>query len=145
MADFLMNDGNPGGCISAIDEVTGGVWYFTAPAKYLGDNSDVYGTFLTYDLKVTQITDYFEASDVIFEGAGISIWYDTEPIPGTEWTTYTVPLSETGWKTSGSNVDVTQAEFKSVLENMTGFYIRGEFNTGADTGYLDNVRFGAKQ
>jgi len=30
-----------------------------------------------------------------------------------------------------------------VLGDVTLFRIRGEFNTGPDTGYLDNVKFGA--
>jgi hypothetical protein len=35
----------------------------------------------------------------------------------------------------------TEEEFRQVLSNLEVLRIRGEFNTGADTGWLDNVRF----
>lgn len=34
-------------------------------------------------------------------------------------------------------------QFKTVVGNVTGILIRGEFQTGGDTGYLDNVHLGA--
>jgi len=55
-------------------------------------------------------------------------------------------LSEAGWKSGPFSTvapdEVTADDFKKVLANMPGLFIRGEFNTGSDTGSLDNVRFG---
>lgn len=143
--DYSGTGGNPDGLISAKDDATGGVWYFQAPAKYLGDDSATYGKLLEYDLKVTPITNPFDDVDVLLEGGGKRLVFDTSPAPGTDWTTFKVPLSETaGWKKDTLAGDAaTAAELQAVLANLTLFRIRGEFNTGPDTGSLDNVRFGA--
>ena len=37
--DFNTQGGNPNGLISAVDDVTGGVWYFQAPANFIGNAS----------------------------------------------------------------------------------------------------------
>jgi hypothetical protein len=162
--DYNGTGGNPDGLISAVDDVTGGVWFFKAPSRYLGDASATYGHYLKYDLKTTNVSNPFNDFDVVLEGNGkIVVFVFTTPInPGTNtWTSYKVQLNETaGWKIVESyaygNFEAIEAtynsvpapsktEFQSVLANLTSFMIRGEFNTGSDTGYLDNVRFGATQ
>lgn len=141
--DFYGVGGNPGGLICAKDDVTGGVWFFEAPPKYLGDNSAYYGARISFDLKVTKITDPFDYEDLILEGAGITLAHALSPVPGETWTAYSVPLVEGGWKKSTvTGATATASELKSVLGNVTGLLIRGEFNSGADTGCLDNVVFG---
>jgi hypothetical protein len=74
----------------------------------------------------------------------VTLAYDCTPDPTyTKYTTYTVPLKETGWKVGTlSGAAATAAQFKQVLGKLTRLRIRGEFNTGADTGHLDNVYFG---
>ena len=142
--DFFGVGGNPDGLISATDDVTGGVWYFTAPSKYFGDASAFYGKWLRYDLEVTEITSPFDSPDVELSGGGLVIVYDTSPDPGTTWTSYAVPLSEAGWKLASlTGADVTAEQFSQVLSDVTALRIRGEFNTGSDTGKLDNVKFGS--
>jgi hypothetical protein len=143
--DYNGSGGNPGGLISAVDDVTGGTWYFRAPPKYHGDNLDTYGKVLRYDLKVTPISSPFNNFDVILEGGGLTIWYQTTSDPGTTWTSYVVPLTEGGWSSGplAAPVPVSTADFRTVLGSMTELFIRGEFNSGPDTGSLDNVRFGS--
>jgi len=166
--DYNGTGGNPDGLISAVDNVTGGVWFFVAPAKYLGDASATYGRYLKYDLKTTNVSNLLDDFQVVLQGGGIMLgYYSTTPRdPGTNtWTSYKIQLSETGgWvkipdyarasfdahfdtrTLTLTNLTVpTNAEFQSVLSDLTLFLIRGEFNTGADTGSLDNVRFGATQ
>ena len=127
-----------------MDNVTGGVWYYKAPSKFLGNNSDVYGKSLKFDLKITPLTNMFKDKDVILEGGGLTIWYHTDKVPGTNWTSYSVTLKESGWKSGQFNAgkEVSSSDFKKVLANMTALYIRGEYNSGADTGSMDNVKFG---
>ena len=161
--DYYGTGGNPDGLISAVDDVTGGVWFFNVPARYLGDASASYGHFLKYDLKTTDVSDPFDDFDVVLQGNGMIVvfMFTTPSNPGTNtWTSFKVQLDETaGWRVATSYdysyfeslLDYTslpapsQAEFQSVLANLTLFMIRGEFNSGPDTGYLDNVRFGATQ
>ncbi len=144
------------GFISAKDDVTGGTWYFQAPAKYLGDNTSVAGKRLRFDLKVTEITGPFGNYDVVLQGGGKTLAYNFPNDPTTAWTTYVAPLSAAGWKVVADPViseitdsnfaalpDATAADFSAVLANTTLLRLRGEFNNGADTGSLDNVVWGA--
>ena len=144
--DYVGVGGNPDGMISAVDDVAGGVWYFTAPEKYLGDNSALYGMLLSFDLQVTPITTPFSSPDVELIGGGITLAFDCSFDPGQTWTSYEVPLSEAGWKVGSlSGADATEAELRSVLAATTSLRIRGEFNEGSDTGQLDNVAFGVPE
>lgn len=137
-------DGNPNGQISATDG-SDGLFFFTAPQKYLGDASAFYGGTLRFDLKAELDSSYLY-DDVQLAGAGITLAYDCTPAPGVTWTTYTVPLSEVGWKVNSlKGVAATRAQFEKVLGDLTRLRIRGEFKNGLnDTAWLDNVYLGAK-
>lgn len=145
--DYNGTGGNPDGLISAKDEVTGGVWFFVAPAKYLGDNAAVAGKNLRFDLKVDATpTNPFDDVDVKLEGGGVTLVFDTPNNPvGDTWTSYVVPLkASAGWQVGSlTGTAATDADLTKVLGNTTALWIRGEFNTGPDTGMLDNVRWGA--
>src|SRR5215471_15208688 len=140
--DYSGTGGNPDGLISAKDDVTGGTWYFVAPAKYLGDQGSTYGQNFKFDLKVDMVpSSPFDEADVILKSSTLALAFDTPNNPGTAWTSYTVPLSEAGWHVDDlSGPAPTADEMKSVLGALTAVWIRGEFNSGPDIGYLDNVR-----
>jgi hypothetical protein len=158
-ATFSSSGGNPGGFITAIDEATGGVWFYNAPKKYLGNLGDTYGKYIKYDLMTDNVSNPFEDFDVVLVGGGLTITYHfTDPLYPTanKWNSYKVQLSEkAGWKVAPSYeysdfdwpglTAATKDQVQKVLANVTTFMIRGEFNTGEDTGSLDNVRFGADQ
>lgn len=139
---YLSTGGNPGGFVRGFDQVVGGVWFWQAPTKFLGDDSAAYGHTLTYDLRMRGSGPLFDDSDVILSGAGLTLHLDTSPVPSdTSWTSYSVLLSETaGWKVgSFAGPLATQSEVLAVLSNLTSLRIRGEFITGDDNGDLDNV------
>lgn len=140
--------GNPGGFIRATDQQTGGVWYFDAPAKFLGDKSLAYGQNLSFDLRQTGSGTQFNATDVVLNGGGLQIAIDagSNPIPVGDWVSYSVLLEESaGWlKVSNhvvftGGVPVSQSEMLTVLGSLTRLRIRGEFIDGPDMGRLDNV------
>jgi hypothetical protein len=144
---YLSTGGNPGGFIRGFDEVVGGVWFWRAPTKFLGDDSAAYGFSLTYDLRMRGSGPISVYSDIILDGAGISLHYDTSPVPSDiPWTSYSVLLSETaGWKVGSlSGTLATQTQVLAVLSDLTGLRIRGEFISGADNGDLDNVVLNAR-
>ena len=134
--------GNPGGYINGTDLTVGGVWYWDAPVKFLGNVSAAYGQPLTFDLRMRGSGPIFADSDVILAGAGLSLHFDTSPVPqNLLWTSYSVLLSESsGWKVGSlAGPTPTPAEFQSVLFDLDRLRIRGEFITGSDNGDLDNV------
>ncbi len=148
-AIFKSTGGNPGGLIAGDDKVQGGIWYFKAPARYVGDKSSYVGRKLLFELTTTSTANPFDAADVILIGAGKTIGYDASPDPSTTgWTKYSVPLANGGWRawdtqTKKWGAAVSEADFSAVMAGLTELRLRGEFNTGADTGSLDNVVFGA--
>src|SRR5215469_14911226 len=97
---YVSTGGNPGGFVRGFDSVVGGVWFWQAPAKFLGDDAGAYGHSLTYDLRMRGSGPLFDDSDVILTGAGLSLHFDTSPVPAdVPWTSYDVLLSETaGWR-----------------------------------------------
>lgn len=134
--------GNPGGFVRGFDQVVGGVWFWQAPAKFLGNDSAAYGHTLTYDLRMRGSGPLFDDSDVILDGAGLSLHFDTSPVPAdVPWTSYSVLLDETaGWRVGSlAGPLATQVQIQDVLSDVTGLRIRGEFIVGPDNGDLDNV------
>jgi hypothetical protein len=143
---YHADGGNPGGMISATDKTTGGIWYFVAPAKYLGDQSAFIGTWLKFDLAVNATpTRPADRIDIKLTAGSRSLAYDTPKNPvGGAWTSYAVPLSATGWRVGTlTGAAATEADFAAVMGSLTAIWIRGEYNVGADIGYLDNVQWGA--
>jgi hypothetical protein len=84
------------------------------------------------------------------DGKDMKLGINDLPNPEADkWTPYTLKIdAERGWqmldeKWQATSV-ATEEQVKAVLRNLTDLRIRGEFKGGADTGYLDNVVFGAK-
>jgi alkaline phosphatase D len=102
-----------------------------------------YGKVLKFNLKQSGTNNQFDADDVILEGGGLILHYDTENNPGTDWTKYRVPLNAGKWLKT-DNTAPTASEMKNVLKNITRLWIRGEYISGADEGGLDNVAIAEK-
>jgi Ca2+-binding RTX toxin-like protein len=133
--------GNTGGYAEAVDFATGEVWYFVAPGAFLGNRKGFYGGELAFDLKQSPVTNQFNSADVVLTGAGMTLVFDTPNNPGTDWTGYSINLTDSaGWKVGGlTGAAATRANMLAVLGNLESLHIRGEFVSGNDTGGLDNV------
>ncbi len=135
--------GNPGGHVLIDDLTTGGVTYFVAPALFHGNFSGAFGSLLTFDLMQVYPggANQFNTEDVILQGNGLTVVYNTASNPGNDtWTSYAVPLSAAGWRLDSlSGSAVTNEQFITVLSNLSALKIRAEYQTGADIGHLDNV------
>lgn len=133
--------GNPGGYCFAVDDATGAYWYWAAPDTFLGDKSASFGKYLRFDLKQNILTNQSNRADVILEGNGIKIYYDTPYNPDTTWTHYDVLLDTFNWEKNnyGSNIPISKAEMQQMLSSVTILWIRGEYRAGPDIGSIDNV------
>ena len=135
--------GNPGRCLSAVDDVQGGVWYWVAPAQFTGGKAAYLGGQLTFDIYQNNRSSQFSARDVVISNGETDLVYDfggVDSHPETDWTSYTVPLAAgDGWTTGSiSGEAATETQFETVFEDVTKLAIRGEYVSGPDTGYLDN-------
>lgn len=144
-ASYSPDGGVVDGYIYADDDVQGGVWYFTAPASYHGNKTEYYGATLKFSLfQESSMNNQFESNDIIFKNGNDQIVYQHTPenYPGEEWTHYSIKInSSSGWLKGSykDGVTATEAEIKAVLANVTEFSIRGEFESGPDTGGMDNI------
>ena len=131
--------GNPPGSFKGVDAVLGGTWYFVAPAKFRGDKSAAYGETLSYDIWITS-TDSPTWNDACISLIGpLTLYYRGLHPPKLAWTHFEVLLTETaGWKKTDGQTP-TEQEMQNVLGGLTALHIRGEYKTGADYAYLDNV------
>ena len=138
-ATFVAEGGNPNGYISGTDDEQGAVWYFVAPPKFLGNQLSAYGTNLTFDLRQSSTDNQRDAVDVFLRGEDLELRFDTSINPGTDWTSYSVPLSAgQGWTVTDAG-DATAEQIQTVLSSLDSLRIRGEFISGPDTGDMDNV------
>jgi|GEM_PF-6231053 len=138
--------GNPDGYASALDMGQGVWWFFQAPEKFLGDKSAAYGDTLSFDLRQSVTTGQGDGADIILISDSLTLYFDTPNNPGTDWTSYSVALHESGgWTKNGLSGDPpTMEEMISVLSSLTTLRIRGEFsNSSRDRGDIDNVIMGS--
>jgi hypothetical protein len=142
LPNYEETGGNPGGHISAIDDVQGGVWYFVAPANFRGDKSEFYGGTITFDLIQNRTDSQFSSDDIKLSGGGIDLVYDfgdADTHPRTDWTAYSATLEESDdWIVDGTGEQATAEQIQTVLADVTRLHVRGEYVSGSDTGYLDN-------
>lgn len=139
--EYDSTGGNPGGHCYAVDVGTGDYWYWVAPDTFLGNKSAAFGKYLRFDLKQNKTTGQSNKADVIMEGDGIKIFYDTPYNPDLVWTHYDVLLDTAGWERNSYNSgqSVTVDDFQQVLANLTRLWIRGEYSVYVDIGSIDNV------
>ena len=140
---FEPGAGRPPGDIIGTDQVLGGVWFFNAPAKFLGDQSAALLGSLTFDLSQSIAIAQFAFDDVVLIGGGLTLAFDTATNPAAfpAFTSYVVPLNAVaGWRlnTIGGPA-ATPEQLETVLSALTALRIRGEFVNGGDQGRLDNV------
>ena len=135
---FSPSGGHPGGCITGVDEALGETWYFRAPAAVLRQLPAAANGTIGYSLKQSGAIISLIDDDVVIVGPAGRLSYRFRPAPGTDWTDFSVRLSELeGW-TWNWNRRATQAQIESLLAAPTGLEIRGEYVTGADEASLDN-------
>jgi hypothetical protein len=138
---FSPTGGNPGGCITGVDEALGETWYFRAPTTVLTQLPAAENGTISYSLKQSSNMDGgFLDDDVIIVGTAGRIGYrfGFGSGPGTAWKDYSVQLSASaGWRWN-LGPPATQAQIRSVLAAPVSLDVRGEFVTGPDEGSLDN-------
>jgi hypothetical protein len=141
LPDFIPWGGNPGGYVSATDDVLGGTWYWQAPDAFLGDRSASYGQLLTFDLRQSQTNYQFVRNDdLILTDGNLTLIFHLPYHPDTDWTSYSISLdASSGWQVQEYGRAPTPAEMQDVLASLTDLRIRGEYRNGSDTGGLDNV------
>jgi hypothetical protein len=133
--------GNPGGFFQGADSGIGNTGFFVSPIDWAGNWSQyIWGT-LQFDIKLIQqngTPSLFPAYDVLIYTDADHYAYSkfgVDPQLGS-WTNYQLQLI-------ASNFDVVGGSFDSIMSNVAGLRIIGEFIYGPETVGLDNVMVSA--
>lgn len=135
---YSATGGHPGGCLKATDQQRNMVYYFRAPEKFLG--AKLGATRLDYDIRFVSNGPVFDAEEIILVRGDTVLRYDTTLPQRNVWVHYSVPLAPgDGWTNVTRNRPATAHDFEFVLRSLEEIKIRGEFASGGDVAYLDNV------
>ena len=129
-----------GGCIWTGD-FTGNATYFSAPAKFLGDQSTAFGTQFSYDMMVFgQIREH--SIDLLLVGGEMTLIGDSgTPSLGPVWGTLEISLVGSSFVLNAvDGGPATDDNVRSVLANLTGLYILADHGPEYEYTYLDNVK-----
>jgi hypothetical protein len=140
--NYHATGGNPGGYVGVDVDPDSGYFTFLAPSAYLGNMTGATG--LSYDFIHPSGAINLNFLDVILEGGGLRLIFKSSPDFGPDGTWKTVNASFTpsaAWHVTNYNgVAPTAGQFQTVLANLTGLYINGEYTNGSESAGLDNVR-----
>jgi hypothetical protein len=138
---YSPTDGNPGGCLKAVDRRTGTTYFYVAPNKFLGNKHDA--DRLEFDIKwVSAGAPYEHERGVEIIGGGVALNYHLGPPPRDVWNHFSIPLgiNSSGWYNTTANRPATDDDWAAALASLSTLRIRGEYaDRGPETGYLDNV------
>jgi len=103
--------------------------------------SFVGGTLSFWLIQESAMDDQFSSKDIIIEGAnGSELYYEFDAYPSTTWTHYEIPLDPNDvWFNSNGDAAST-LEFENVMNDLQKLWIRGEYQSGEDTGGLDKFQ-----
>jgi len=140
-ATLNASGGNPNGYISSTDP-DGGDFTFSAPAAYLGSVASASG--FSYDIVRTSGTTNIQTTDVMFVSGSTRLLWRSIPnlTPTRAWQSVALTFTPSAnWRVGSSGGALASAaDFQTVLGNLTGIYIRGEYGSGAENTGIDNVR-----
>ncbi len=132
--------GRPGGFVHVRDS-SDNIFWWDAPARFLGDIEAAYGHWLTYDVCQSSVEHQNFSADVLLSGGGLRMYFSAWSNPRAGWTSFQIPLHEDAeWRNADTDELVTEEEFRTVLRSMGQILIRGEWRTwDGESGGLDNV------
>lgn len=136
--------GNPPGSLKNVDRAQG-TWHgFQASTAFLGDFSSYFGGTFEFQMMATGTSDGGPTQpDLTLSGGGLTLALDLPRPSNTVFSMRSVSLDlRSDWRVGSlSGAVATEPQVRQVLADVTQLRLRGEFISGADTSYLDNVRF----
>lgn len=149
---------NGSGGLTLVEPANGANDYWEAPAKFNGNLSAYFNGTVSFDLQLNFAPAGAQAAMIILSGfdtnhSALSLGFlpaSSSQYPVTTgFTHFSLQLSDlTAWAVVNSSdyatsTLATNAQIQSVLSNVTGFRIMGDWSFSQDRDVLDNVRLQA--
>ncbi len=143
VVDFTYVADYNAGVIYKADPTPTDSYFFSAASKFLGNQSAMFGGTLSYD--EWNYDDGVLDTGVILAGNGHSIYRTNMSGPHGAMTHYNLGLTANpDWHLdSPTGTIATNSDIQSILSNLSGMYILGDWVYGTDTAALDNVAMSA--
>ncbi|MGD1902844.1 MAG: laminin B domain-containing protein [Geitlerinemataceae cyanobacterium] len=132
---------NSDGYIQSLDSVGGGLYFYQAPDRLLGDLSEFWQGYIGFDLAADPV-DAMSPADIILGSDGVNLGLGLSFMPSSEWQSYKVKIDvNVGWRNLETGAQATEQEIFSVLSEVKSLQIRGDWSSqsGTDASRLDNV------
>lgn len=141
---WLGSGGNFDGYVQAKDQSGDSLWFFSAPAKFLGNKAAAYGGTLSFDLRVITASAPLEGAyaDIqLIAGDGTQLSFVGALAPASTWTAYQVSMvAGPAWRVgSVDGPAATAAQMSATLSNLSSIRIRGDFAQAGEATALDSV------
>lgn len=136
-------DGQPG--VLMFNDIASNDAWVTLGADFAGNHADKYGGSLSWDINIVGVSGQMVPAGSHFlelSGAnGLTLTYAPPENPPTgQWSTLSIPLSSGSLRLSNGTV-ASEAQIRSVLENVQRTAIRLEYVNGGEQIAFDNIRF----
>lgn len=118
--------GNPGGSLYRSEEIYGITEYFSSPESFLGDKGFIFGGYLSFDLRQSEVREEheFNAPDVMLESNTTVLLHVFGSPPQVDWTSYQVDLDESfGWNHLDGS-PASENDLREVISDLTAVRIR---------------------
>ena len=113
---------------------------FVAPSTYLGDKSAWLGGEISLDIR-HETTGTRVESPAVFLVSGGTVLCSPWVLPSDLWEPFSVSLTPAGWHTmTPDGPEPSLSLMHSVLSNIEAMYIIGDYVSGTETTWIDNVR-----
>ena len=137
---YRLTGGVSGGYIVFSDGAQGAWDAFSAPLKFLGNDSMYYNGSLKFALRHNQSADGISSNPLtIVSTSGHRLTLALAAPAVNRWTSYTIPLNTTaGFRYDGRG-KATARQIQAVLRQVSAIRIPADIHTGGETTGLDNV------
>ncbi len=137
---YQASSGNPGGYALFGDGAQGKWDDFSAPAKFLGNDSEYVNGSFNFDLYHNEPANGVANNPLcITDTSGDWISVVIAPLPINEWTSYSFALNTSSGFLFDGGAAATQSQIDTVLSDVASIWVPADLYGGPDDTGLDNV------
>lgn len=120
-------------------------FFFSAPAKFLGDMSLLLNGSVSFKVyhQPDTIGSFQNGPLAVLVGQGKTLYYSKSySVPSSQWTDFTLSVSSGNWNLNTQfGLPAAQSDISAVVASLDAFYINGDIYSEYDATTLDDVEY----